>query len=109
MSASSFTLILPVKIVKITPKAGPIGTTVRIMGQGFGTNLQMIQVLFLGFYCPIVSLTPDEVQVQIPPGLTPDVSEGKFQIVVNPGGIDESAQSFKVTSKHPKIKAKPKK
>jgi len=108
VSASAFNLILPVKIKSITPKAGPIGTTVKITGQGFGTNLQMVQVLFLGFYCPVISLTPEEIQVQVPPGLMPGVSQGKFQVIVNPGGIDESPQIFKVTQAHPKTKAIPK-
>jgi hypothetical protein len=108
LSASSFELIIPAKIAKITPTAGPIGTTVRILGQGFGTDLQMIQVTLLGFFCPIVALTPSEVQVQIPPGLIPNQSEGKFQVIVNPGGIAESPASFKVMSSKPKGKGVPK-
>jgi hypothetical protein len=108
VSASSFELIIPAKIIKMTPTSGPIGTTVRIMGQGFGTDLQMIQVTLLGFFCPIVALTPSEVQVQIPPGLIPNQSEGKFQVIVNPGGIAESPVSFKVTSIKPKGKGLPK-
>lgn len=108
VSASAFDLIIPAKITKITPTAGPIGTTVRIFGQGFGTDLQMIQVTLMGFFCPIVALTPGEVQVQIPPGLIPNQSEGRFQVIVNPGGIAESPAPFKVTSAKPKGKGLPK-
>jgi hypothetical protein len=108
LTASAFDLIIPAKVKKISPKAGPIGTTVKLIGEGFGSDLQMIQVTLLGFYCPVVSLTPTEVQVQIPPGLIPDQSQGAFQLVVNPGGIAESPVAFKVTSTHPKGKAKPK-
>ena len=108
VSASAFDLIIPAKVKKISPKGGPIGTTVKLIGEGFGSDLQMIQVTLLGFYCPVVSLTPTEVQIQIPPGLVPDQSQGAFQLVVNPGGIAESPVAFKVTSTHPKGKAKPK-
>ena len=108
ISTSSFDLIIPVKVTKVTPKAGPIGTTVRIQGQGFGSDIQMVNVTLLGFYCPILAIAPNEIQVQIPPGLVPDQSVGKFQIIANPGGIVQSPMSFKVTSKHPKGKAKKK-
>ncbi len=108
ISTSSFDLIIPVKVAQITPKAGPIGTTVRIQGQGFGSDIQMVNVTLLGFYCPILAIAPNEIQVQIPPGLVPDQSVGKFQVIANPGGIAQSPVSFKVTSKHPKGKSKKK-
>jgi uncharacterized protein (TIGR03437 family) len=108
VSPGTFKVILPTKITNVKPTKGPVGTVVSIKGQGFGDNVNQIAVTFMGFYCTVTSVTPSEIEVIVPDGLTEGIS-GKFQIIVTTGGIAEAPKAFKVTKpKHPKVKAKPK-
>lgn len=96
VSAGSFEVILPTKITGMKPAAGPPGTTVTLKGQGFGSDKSAVAVTLLGFYCTVSTLSPDEIKVIIPGGLSENV-KGKFQLIVTTGGIAESPKPFKVT------------
>lgn len=110
VSPGTFKVILPTKITSLKPTSGPVGTVVTLRGQGFGDNINQIAVTFLGFYCTVTSVTPSEIEVIVPDGLSEGIS-GKFQLIVTTGGIAESPKSFKVLKpkkKHPKVKGKAK-
>ncbi|MBW2262430.1 MAG: IPT/TIG domain-containing protein, partial [Deltaproteobacteria bacterium] len=113
VSPGTFKVILPTKISTVKPTSGPVGTVVTIKGQGFGDNVNQIAVTFMGFYCTVTSVSPSEIEVIVPDGLTEGIS-GKFQIIVTTGGIAEAPKAFKITKpkkpkkpKNPKVKAKP--
>jgi hypothetical protein len=104
VSPGAFKVILPTKIASMTPTSGPVGTVVTLKGQGFGDAASQIAVTFLGFYCTVTEVSPSEIKLILPDGLSEGVS-GKFQLIVTTGGIAESPKPFKVTK--PKVKAKP--
>jgi len=107
VSAGAFEVVLPTKILQMTPSAGPPGTVVTLKGQGFGSDPKALAVTFLGFYCSVVSVSSKELKIMVPEGLSEGVS-GKFQLMVTTGGIAESPKIFKVTKAKTKKKAKPK-
>ncbi len=96
VSAGSFSVILPTQITSMKPTSGPPGTTVTIKGQGFGSDVSAVAVTVLGFYCTVASISPNEIKIIVPDGLSENVS-GKFQLIVTTGGIAESPKEFKVT------------
>jgi hypothetical protein len=80
-------------IERIEPAAGPVGTTVTIVGRNF---MDVQQVLFSGQSLPIQSVVPTRITVVIPA----DGRSGRFS-VQGAGGTAESSQSFNIVQPPP--------
>jgi YD repeat-containing protein len=80
-------------IITFTPISGPIGTTVRIYGTGFGSTTSLNTVKFNGTTAVVQSATPTQLAVTVPTGAT----TGSISVTTSAGTITSSA-SFTVTN-----------
>ena len=86
------------EITSIQPDSGPPGTSVTIEGKGFRPKGEM-SVSFGGIAAPLVSATEDQIQTEVPKGL----SEGSVPVEVSVEGAMASGPSFMVEAKAPGI------
>jgi hypothetical protein len=78
------------KITLMTPQNGPVGTTVVIVGSGFGTSQGASTVTFNGTPVTWVTWSATALYVQVPAG----ASSGN--VVVKVSGVASNAKSFTV-------------
>src|ERR1700682_775515 len=76
-----------------SPSSGPIGTTVVVLGSGFGTTAASNTVKFNGVPAPVASGTRTQLTVTVPPTAT----TGPIAVTVG-GSTVSSAASFVVTA-----------
>ena len=60
----------PVAILAVSPGKGPVGTTVQILGKGFGSTPGENQVSFNGTPAAVAAVTASTLTVTVPPGAT---------------------------------------
>jgi len=63
-----FTVLHSPEIAGFSPTRGPIGTTVMVTGNYFGTQPSHVRVLLGGQVVPITSISPTQVSFSVPPG-----------------------------------------
>jgi hypothetical protein len=65
-SASSFDVLAPLRIDRLEPPAGAVGTVVRILGSGFGEALDANSVRLGDRRCTVRSASGTEIAVEVP-------------------------------------------
>jgi len=81
-----------VLIVDFTPKQGPVGTTVTIVGVGFSATQGQNAVRFNGTQATVSAASTTQLTVTVPAGAT----TGTISVTA-PGGSSTSATSFTIT------------
>lgn len=79
------------KITVMTPQSGPVGTSVVIIGSGFGTTQGSSTVTFNGTPVTWASWGSSSLEVQVPVGAT------SGNVMVKVGGVSSNSKSFTVT------------
>ncbi len=69
-SPASLTIEAPLVVSQFSPRAGPPGSEVVIRGRGFDTGRNATKVKLGNRNCEVVSITPTELRVRIPEGVT---------------------------------------
>ncbi|WP_445665688.1 IPT/TIG domain-containing protein [Fodinibius sp. AD559] len=86
------------EITSLQPESGPPGTSVTIRGTGFQPEGEM-SVLFGESLATIASATQDEIQTNVPEG----ISTGSVQVSVTVNEETASGPNFTVEAKAPGI------
>jgi hypothetical protein len=82
-----------VSILNFTPKSGPVGTTVTLVGTGYSATASQNTVKFNGTTATVTSATTTQLVVTVPTGAT----TGPIN-VTTPGGSTNSSTPFTVTA-----------
>lgn len=80
------------KITLMTPQSGPVGTSVVIIGSGFGTTQGSSTVTFNGTPVTWVSWSSSTLEVEVPAGAT------SGNVVVKVSGVSSNSEAFTVTA-----------
>ncbi|MCP4601140.1 MAG: hypothetical protein GY847_11550 [Proteobacteria bacterium] len=91
-SPAVFKVTSPPKIDGFDPITGSVGQEVVIQGSNFGTDPTLVLVLLNGKACQILSMTNDQIRVNVPGGAVP----GPFEVVIKGVGNAKSKQAFEV-------------
>ncbi|MBI2897701.1 MAG: IPT/TIG domain-containing protein [Deltaproteobacteria bacterium] len=92
-SAATFTVDAAVLVGDFSPRSGPVGSEVIVRGRGFDAAGGM-RVTIGGRNCTILSVTPAELRVQIPPGAT----TAPLRVSVRGVGEAETRDAFTVAA-----------
>jgi len=93
VSATPFTVLLPVAVSGLDPISGPVGTEVTVRGQGFSTVLADNRVTLMNVECPVIAATPTELRVRIP-----QTGSGPLLVTVLNAGNARTTQPFVITT-----------
>lgn len=93
VSATPFTVLVPVAVSGLDPISGPVGTEVTIRGQGFSTVLSEDRVTLMNVECPVLAATPTELRVRIP-----QTGSGPLVVTVLNAGTARTTQPFVITT-----------
>jgi len=88
-----FVVLEPLRLAEITPRNGPPGTVVALVGEGFSSDPEHVRVTMSGTPLPVVTATPTKVEVRIPE----EAASGPLIVAVDNGGTGRSATPFLVT------------
>jgi hypothetical protein len=61
--------VLEPKVLSLSPSSGIAGSSVIINGEGFGNNTSIV-VFFGNLYAEVMSTTPTQINVKVPPGIS---------------------------------------
>lgn len=77
-------------IAALEPPAGPSGTLLRVRGEGFGSDPQLLEVKLGELPVPLASCTPNELTLRVPPAAV----SGKLSVSVRERGQAVSNAEF---------------
>lgn len=81
----------PPRITRLDPLEGPVGTEVRISGEGFGTDPGVVEVTFEGEVAVVTGIDATSLRA-----LVPEVEPGKAEVVVTVEGLASNPGIFRV-------------
>ncbi len=99
-SATDFTVLQPVSLVRFEPRAGDVGDTVTLTGTGFDPDPARNTVTLGSTRLRVVRATETELAVELPSG----ARSGALTVAVEGNGTARSREPFMVTQR-PRITA----
>jgi RHS repeat-associated protein len=93
-NAVAFTVTDNLAITSVSPTTGPVGTTVTVIGGGFGSTQGSSTLSFNGIPATITSWSENQIIATIAPG----TSTGLLSVTLGGGGIAWSAAAFVITT-----------
>ncbi|MCG8554705.1 MAG: IPT/TIG domain-containing protein [Proteobacteria bacterium] len=66
LSKQRFRILPPLRVLSFAPRAAPVGSLVKLQGQGFSPELEQNSVKLGAFPMQIVSAEPEELSVRVP-------------------------------------------
>ncbi len=92
-SSTDFTVLVPVSVARFEPRSGDVGDRVTLTGTGFSPTPADDQVSLNAQRATVVSATPTELVVEVPPG----ARSGQWSVEVAGNGQARARDPFMVT------------
>jgi hypothetical protein len=96
-TTSPFVITVPPKVTSVSPWRGPVGSEVRLEGEGFGKNPAVLKVSLEGHPLAVQSVGDDFAVVRITAG----AKSGRLKVAVPLQGAHELDRDFEVLSPAP--------